>query len=182
MSLPALIGTYNPPAWKIGERVFCRVRDKWCRVSSFSDAPISWPRGQPLKQRGGVGLVVNATLERAIRTESAEALCHWFVVSDGVWMWRKAFGIEQFGTLGSEALHAEVRAKGAAGIKAKEWTDEELDARSELSRRLGLKPTERWDNGGWTDEESALLGTDDDDVIGAKIGRSAEAVRGQRML
>ena len=36
------------------------------RHSNYTDAPISRPRGQPLKQRGGVGLVVNAPLERAI--------------------------------------------------------------------------------------------------------------------
>jgi len=111
---PALIGTYNPPGWKIGERVFCRVRDKWCKVTSLSDAPVSWTRGQPLKQRGGVGLVVNATLERAIHTESAEALCYHFGVHSGVvWRWRKAFGIEHYGTPGSEALQDEASAKAS---------------------------------------------------------------------
>ena len=179
--VPVLIGTYAPPAWSIGRRVYCRVRRQWCRVSSFTDAPISWPRGQPLKQRGGVGLVVNATLERAIRTESAEALIHWFGVHGGVvWRWRRAFGILRTGTPGSVASVTGAALKGAAGIKAKEWTDEELDARAERSKRLGLKPTGRWAVGGWTDEERALLGTDDDDVIAHRIGRTAEAVRCER--
>ena len=67
--IPVLRGTYNPPVVRIGQRVFCRVRHKWCRVISFPDAPISWPRGQPLKHRGGGGLVVNATLEQASCSE-----------------------------------------------------------------------------------------------------------------
>ena len=71
MSAPILLGTYTPPAWSIGRRVYCRVRRQWCKVSSYTDALISWPRGQPLKQRGGVGLVVNDTLERAFKKASA---------------------------------------------------------------------------------------------------------------
>jgi len=118
-----------------------------------------------------------------IRTESAEALLHHFGVTAGVvWRWRKAFGISQYGTPGSEALHAQTCAKGAAGIKAKVWTDEELDAKAELSKRLGLKPTGRWAVGGWTAEELTLLGTHDDDVIAARIGRTAGAVQCQRQL
>src|SRR5258708_37408237 len=97
----------------IGRRVYCRVRGVSCKVTSRTDAPISWPRGQAIGQRGGVGLVVNATLERAIRTESAEALGYHFGVSEGiVWRWRKAFGIPMFGTPGSAALHAETCEKG----------------------------------------------------------------------
>ena len=111
--LPVLRGTYNPPAVRIGQRLFCRVRHKWCRVTSFTDAPISWPWGQPLKQRGGGGVVVNATLERAIRTESAESLRHFFGVTRGVvWRWRKAFGIPRAGTPGSAARIAEVVREG----------------------------------------------------------------------
>jgi hypothetical protein len=178
-----LHGTYNPPAVRIGQRVFCRVRYKWCRVTSFTDAPISWPRGQPLKQRGGGGLIVDATLERAIRTESAESLEHFFGVSGGVvWRWRKAFGIPRAGTPGSAARIAESSAKGAAAMKSKEWTAEELDRRSKLSKRLGLKPTGRWAVGGWTDEQRALLGTDDDEAIAARVSRTKGAVQAKRVV
>lgn len=180
---PVLRGTYNPPVVRIGQRVFCRVRHKWCRVTGFTDAPICWPRGQPLKQRGGGGVVVNATLERAIRTESAESLEHFFGVTGGVvWRWRKAFGIPRAGTPGSAARIAESSAKGAAAMKSKEWTTEELDRRAKLSKRLGLKPTGRWAVGGWTDEQRALLGTDDDKVIAVRVGRTQGAVRAQRAV
>lgn len=178
-SASSLLGTYTPPVWSIGRRVFCRVRRQWCRVTSYTDAPISWPRGQPLKQRGGCGLVVNATLERAIRTESAAALGYHFGVSECVvWRWRKRFGIPRTGTPGSAALVTATAAKGGAAMKARGWTDEERDAKAERAKRLGLKPRQRWEMaGGWTDEELDQLGTDDDDVIAARIGRTARAVR-----
>jgi hypothetical protein len=42
--------------------------------------------------------------------------------------------------------------------------------------------TPRWtsERDGWTAEELALLGTDEDEVIAMKIGRTAEAVRCER--
>jgi hypothetical protein len=126
-------------------------------------------------------LIVDSTLERAIRTESAESLRHFFGVTKGVvWRWRKAFGIPRAGTPGSADRIAESSAKGAAAMKSKEWTAEELDRKSKLSRRLGLRPTGRWAVGGWTDEQRALLGTDDDGVIAARIGRTKGAVRAKR--
>ena len=128
-------------------------------------------------------MIVDATLERAIRTESAESLEHFFGVTGGVvWRWRNAFRISRAGTPGSAARIAESSAKGAAAMKSKEWTAEELDRKSKLSKRLGLKPTGRWAIGGWTDEQRALLGTDDDEVIAAQIGRTKGAVRAQRVV
>ena len=128
-------------------------------------------------------MIVNATLERAIRTESAESLRHFFGVTAGVvWRWRKAFGIPRAGTPGSADRIAESSAKGAAAMKSKEWTAEELDRKSKLSKRLGLKPSGRWAVGGWTDEQRALLGTDDDEVIAARVGRTKGAVRAKRAV
>jgi hypothetical protein len=66
-------------------------------------------------------------------------------------------------------------------MKAKVWTEAELDARAELSKRIGRKPTGRWDEDGWTPEQDALLGTDHDGVIAEKIGRSEPAVTSRRV-
>ncbi len=51
------------------------------------------------------------------------------------------------------------------------------------AKRIGLKPI-RWtpERGGWTTEQLALLGTDHDEAIAKKIGRSRSAVTSQRTL
>jgi hypothetical protein len=64
-------------------------------------------------------------------------------------------------------------------MKSKEWTADERDLKSKLSK--GLKPTDRWAVGGWTDEQLALLGTDDE-VIVARVGRTKGAARAKRAV
>jgi hypothetical protein len=166
MPAAALIGSYLPPAARVGRRVRCLYRGAWCKVTSWTEAPISWPRVLPAGGRGDPGLLVTTELRRAIRTESAEALKHWFGISTLVaWKLRTWAGVEgHTRTAGSRRLQQEVSERGAAGMKAKVWTEAELDARSELAKSLGLKPTGRWGRDGWTPEPDALLGTDHDDV------------------
>src|SRR5262249_10128402 len=146
------------------------------------DAPISWPRVSPAGGRGRRGVLVNATMRRAIKTESAAALKYHFGLSTlVVWKLRTWARVEgHTRTTGSRHLPQGVSDRGAAGIKAKEWTDAELAARSELSKRLGLKPPGRWAETGWTAAQEALLGTDHDDVIAERIGRTPEAVTMRR--
>lgn len=61
-------------------------------------------------------------------------------------------------------------------------TDAELDARAELSKRLGRRPPNRWQgNGGWTAGEEALLGTDHDGAVAKRIGRTVGAVTSRRV-
>jgi hypothetical protein len=184
---PPLIGTYAPPAVKRGERVTCLFRDRDCVVTSWTNASIPWPRVQPCEQRGGSGLWVNEILARAIRTESAEGIAYWFGVSSGVvWRWRKAFGVSGTATTpGSKKAHRRVCKAGAEGIKTKEWTDEELDARSDAARRSKQSQWfgPRWTpaRGVWTAAQLALLGTDHDMVIAKRIGRTLNAVTVKRV-
>jgi hypothetical protein len=43
-----LFGPYTPPALRRGERVTCLFRDCTVIVTSWTDAPISWPRCKPI--------------------------------------------------------------------------------------------------------------------------------------
>ena len=85
-----LLCTYAPPPVRAGARLYCRLRQAWCKVTSWSDAPIPWPRGVQLGIRSGPGLIVTRDLERAVKTESAAAVKHWFGVgTTAVWKWRR---------------------------------------------------------------------------------------------
>lgn len=182
---PALIGTYTPPPVKVGDVVRCRYRRARCRVTSWTDAPVSWPRCNQLGVRGGSGLLVADELVRAVCTESAAAIKYHFGVSATVvWRWRRRFipGQGHVRTPGDQATHRRLSAAGAAAMKAREWTDEERDARAGLSKRLGLRPTGRWSKTGWTEEQDALLGTMPDEDVAAAAGRTAEAVRCRRRV
>jgi transposase-like protein len=133
---------------------------------------------------GGSGLWVNDELVKAIRTESAAALKLWFGVTAGVvWKWRKAFGVGGHGnTKGSKRAIRAAAKLATEALKAKEWTDAELDAKAATAKRFGHRPGVRWtpERGGRTPEQIALLGTDHDQVIAQKLGRSLGAVATQR--
>jgi hypothetical protein len=179
---PPLIGTYTPPAVRKSDRVACLYRDAECVVTGFHDARIPWPRVRACDCHGGSGLWVNDTLLKAIRTESAEALKHWFGVgTKAVWSWRRAFGKTQFGTPGSAAAHAAASEEGAAATRGKPVTPaRRKQLREHLAAARKKVRRGRWDETGWTREQLALLGTADDEVIAAKVGRSRDAVRSKR--
>ncbi|MDB5312585.1 MAG: hypothetical protein JWO38_6787 [Gemmataceae bacterium] len=180
---PPLIVTYTPPAVRSGDVVTCLYRDGDSVVTGLHDGRIPWPRVRGRESRGGSGLWVNEDLVRAIRTESAAALMNWFGVgSHAAWNRRKRFtGGGKFPTRGSTAAHRKASQTGNEGMKAKEWTDEERDRKAELSNALGLRPGPRWTEDGWTAEQLALLGTDRDEVIAVRVGRSVRAVTVKRV-
>src|SRR5437773_2024911 len=68
-----------------------------------------------------------------------------------------------------------------AARKAKEWTAAERAAKRKAARQLGLQPKGRWVIGGWTKAKIELLGTDHDEAIAKKIGRTRTAVTVKRV-
>src|SRR5262249_30148056 len=109
---------YHPPALRVGDRTDCLLRGAVV-VTGWTDGPISWPRGRPVGQkRGHPSLLVEAELARAIRTESAAALRHWWGVSVGVvWGWRKALGVGRMNCQGSRLRMLAASALGAEALR-----------------------------------------------------------------
>jgi len=179
MAPPLLLGTYAPQALRKGDRATCLYRDAECVVTSWTDAPIPWPRVRAIGNRGGSGLLVDETLLRAIRTESVKAIMHHYGVGHRcVWCWRKAFGVSQIGTEGSRRLHAAAIAKGAAALKAKVWTEAERRVKRRLSK--GRVPPGPPAGKRWNHAMDARLGAEEDDVLAKEFGKTAEAVRIRR--
>lgn len=180
---PALLGTYTPPALPVGTRAYCRYRRAWCRVTSWTDAPLPWPRCQQIGIRGGSGLLVTAELVRAVRTESAAALKHWFGVGTKVaWNWRKRFvpGSGHVRTEGDRVVQRRASAAGAAACRGVKLPEAACDSRAAAAKAAGRRPPDRWAGRGWTAEQEALLGTAPDAEVAARVGRTAEAVRCRR--
>lgn len=90
----ALIGRYRAPRYRYGETVTDSIRGDVI-VTRTSDAPIPWPMGKIPGSRKP-GLVIVAGLEKALRTESALAICHhWGITPQTVSKWRGLLGIDQ---------------------------------------------------------------------------------------
>lgn len=187
--LPQLLaGPYRPPPLKRGNRAFCLYRNCDVVVTGWSAARIAWPRCRSLEQCGGSGLLIDDELRRAILTESAEALKFRFGVgTNAAWRWRRAFGVTQFGTPGSKALHNAASQRGADATRGKPLSKAQrakmckaAAKRSDLPRLLDLAHAKRWEGKGWTAEQTALLGTMPDAEVAALTGRTTDAVRIRR--
>ena len=180
LSGPYLVRPYQP-----GARVRCLFRRCQVAVTSWTEAPLSWPTGLPVSGRGHPSLIVTEELRRAIRTESAAALMHWWGVSAGVvWRWRKAFAVGRAGTEGSERLIQAAAERGA--LPAPRGKKLSADAREQRRKRAisdgyGRRLSPGYNLGPtWTDAELALLGTMADQDVAKRIGKSRDAVRAQR--
>jgi hypothetical protein len=135
-----LFGPYPAPAVRVGERAFCLYRGCEVVITSWTAAPIRWPRGRPPGGRGAGGLLVNDELLRAIQQESPAALKHWWGVNGmQLWKWRKAL----------------VRSNGKGNPRPR-WTEEELALLGtapdeEIAGRIGRTKTavylQRWSMG-----------------------------------
>lgn len=88
---PELIGApYAAPDCQAGDWLDDEIEGR-LQVGGWTSAPMPWPRR---RKNGRPSLIVTAELARAVRTESAEAICHWWDVGPTkVWMWRQALGV-----------------------------------------------------------------------------------------
>jgi hypothetical protein len=82
-AMPPLIGTHTPPNVREGQRVYCRYRRAWCRVTRWTDAPVSWPRCIQVGIRGGSGLLISRELVRAVRTSAGSSGPAWSPAATG---------------------------------------------------------------------------------------------------
>jgi hypothetical protein len=131
-----------------------------------------------LTARDGSGLLVTEELVRAVRTESVVALMSWFGVSHNtVYAWRKAFGVEQWGTEGSKRLHQQLSQAGGATVRGKPQPKEMIRKRLLTRKAFGSRSGGRcWGEQAWKQEELSLLGTLPDDEVAARFGRTVNAV------
>lgn len=183
MPAPVLLaGPYHPPPVKRGDRETCLYRDGDVIITTWSDAPIQWPRCRRVGNKGGSGLLVTEETVRALKTESSIAVQYWFGISqECVGRWRKAFGVEQWGTEGSKRLLQQNSEAGAEATRGKS-PPRGLAKRRAATRKAGNypPPPSRWPMGFWKAEEIALLGTMPDKDLAQQLGRSYVAVRRKR--
>jgi hypothetical protein len=85
-----LYGPYRTPRFRLGSVRMCEFRGE-VTIVGITDACIPWPVGKTLRARS---LVIFGALARAVRLESATAVCHWWgVTPQTVTKWRKALGV-----------------------------------------------------------------------------------------
>jgi hypothetical protein len=131
-----LHGPYRAPRLHVGDRALCLFRDCLVVVTSWTDAPISWPRALPVGERGHPSILVDDELARAVRLESAAAVRFWWGVSGLViWKWRKALGVGRMDNPGSRRLMLAASAKGAAAVRGVPLPPEQVEQR----RRTALE-------------------------------------------
>jgi hypothetical protein len=71
-----LHGPYKPPRCWLGKKLFCKVRG-WVPVRRISAGRIPWPETSVVHSRA---FILIDDLVKAVRHESAIAICHWWGV------------------------------------------------------------------------------------------------------
>ncbi len=131
---------YYPRRVEHGDRPACLYRDYDVFITAWTDAPIPWPHCRALLVWGGSGLLMTEELVRAVKTESAEGIKHWFGAgSAAVWAWRKACGVPKWDTAGSRRLHGALSEAGAAELRGKRLPEKLVERRgaARKARRSG---------------------------------------------
>src|SRR5260370_12875329 len=128
---------YRPARLQVGNRAFCPLRGTVV-ITSWTDARVSWPRCIAVGVKGGVGVLLDDELARAVRTEAA-AVCHWWGVSHGVVVrWRKALGVNRVNNPRTHQLVKASAQAGADAAKGREGPEEERQAQRGQARRPNM--------------------------------------------
>ncbi len=155
-----LFGPYRAPKLRRGQRATCYYRDGDVVITTWSDAPITWPRCHRLHVGGPPGLLVDDELARAVKSEAGVAVAYWWGVNyDLVKRWRRSLAVTRRNNPGS--CRVKLNCVLAANRARKHATDD-----------FHL----------WTNQEIALLGTASDKKIAKRIGRSYSTVQSIRNL
>jgi hypothetical protein len=124
-------------------------------------------------------LLVDETLARAIRLESSLAVQLWWGVSGStVWLWRQALGVEEFNE-GSAKLRTELNHQIGDRQRGRKLPPEQVQRRRQTANtlNLGRNLVKGYHGPHWTKAQLRILGTEPDDLVAAKIGRTVSAVR-----
>jgi hypothetical protein len=151
-----LHGPYRMPRCRIGGRLFCEERG-WVTVKRISDGKIPWPQTVVRRSRA---FILCGGLVKAVRRESAIAVCHWWgVTPQTVSKWRKALGVPQvnegtarlYRDYAPERLTEEIRKRALAAANGPEANAKKAAfrlgkpahprARAALARYWGQSPS-----------------------------------------
>jgi len=136
-------GPYTTPRFRCGQRVECEVRGVVI-VAGLKDTPVPWPVAR-LPGLSSRGLVVFKGLAKAVRLESATAVCHhWRVTPQTVTRWRNQLGVEA-NTAGTRELRRDHGKRNFPKVKPKLWSkthDPERAAKIAAAKRGKPRPPE----------------------------------------
>ena len=173
-----LHGPYVPPVLCPGDVAWCTYRSREVYVTAWSEARISWPRCKLRGVKGGAGLLVDETLARAVRQESAIAIRYWWGVGEhAVTSWRRALGVEKLNN-GSAHLRCALNQEIGRSLRGKKLPPHLVEKWRQVALATGRKAPRGWGLGrAWTDEEKELVGRLPDPELAARFNRSVNSVR-----
>jgi transposase-like protein len=172
-----LAGPYTPPSLRRGDRTTCLFRDGDVVITGWSDAPIPWPRCRLYGTHGGgSGILLDEELARAVRTESAAAVCHWWGVTPGVvWRWRKALGVGLLDSPGTRQARQAAAVRGGRTVR-----DQALQRRRALGLPVPLVESAPEVAPPWSAAEDDFVRTLAPQEAACRTGRPVRAVYGRR--
>lgn len=134
-------GPYSTPRLRPGRKETCEVRGDVIIVE-LSSGRIPWPLAR-LPGKSPRGLLVYKGLAKAIRLESATAVCYWWGVNPTtISRWRLAMGVDAH-TAGSRKLRAEHGKRNWDKVRPKLWAklhDKEVHAKIAAAKRGKPRP------------------------------------------